>query len=125
MFSYPKTLRLLKRRQFEDLKRSSTKTQGSYISCHFCFSGQESCKLGLSVPKRFGKAHQRNRFKRQLRELFRLNQHQIPEGLYLHVAPRTWALNAKSSSIEHDFKQIMSYIAGLQGDQEASVCTNS
>jgi len=38
-------------------------------------------RLGISVPKRFGKAYRRNRVRRLLREAFRLRQHQLPSGV--------------------------------------------
>ncbi len=37
-------------------------------------------RLGISVQKKTGKAVQRNRIKRIIRESFRLNREQFPEG---------------------------------------------
>lgn len=36
------------------------------------------CKLGITVSKKFGKAHERNYFKRIVREAFRQQRHQLP-----------------------------------------------
>ena len=45
-------------------------------------------RLGLSVGKKLGSAVIRNRYKRCLREAFRLIQHDLPPGLDLILIPR-------------------------------------
>ena len=45
-------------------------------------------RLGLSVSRKMGGAVQRNLFKRQIREIFRLNQARLSAGLELVVIPR-------------------------------------
>jgi len=45
-------------------------------------------RLGLSVSRKMGGAVLRNRFKRRLREIFRLNQESFCAGLELVVIPR-------------------------------------
>jgi ribonuclease P protein component len=42
-------------------------------------------RLGLSVSRRVGKAHRRNRIKRLLREAFRLEQHNLVGSLDLII----------------------------------------
>jgi ribonuclease P protein component len=45
-------------------------------------------RLGLSVSKKVGPAVTRNRWKRLLREAFRLTRPQLPAGIDLVVVPR-------------------------------------
>jgi ribonuclease P protein component len=45
-------------------------------------------RLGLSVSRRVGGAVLRNRWKRLIREAFRISQHQLPQGVDLVVIPR-------------------------------------
>ena len=45
-------------------------------------------RLGLSVSKKVGNAPTRNRWKRLIREAFRLTRHDLPAGLDLIVIPR-------------------------------------
>ena len=50
-------------------------------------NGQDYSRLGLSVSKRVGGAVVRNRWKRLIRESFRLNRQDIPTGLDFVVIP--------------------------------------
>ncbi len=45
-------------------------------------------RLGLSVSRKIGKAVFRNRWKRLLREAFRLSRERLPAGIDLVVVPR-------------------------------------
>ncbi len=45
-------------------------------------------RYGLSVPRRVGKAVQRARIKRRLREAIRLTQHEVPQGYDVVVVVR-------------------------------------
>ncbi|ANH78727.1 Ribonuclease P protein component [Candidatus Chlamydia sanziniae] len=46
------------------------------------------CKLGITVSKKFGKAHLRNYFKRIVREAFRHIRHELP-SCQIIVLPKT------------------------------------
>ena len=74
-FCYSKMNRLRKRYEFTELYDTGQKKRFHYYSVFTSFS---SCnKLGISIPKRLGKAVFRNRQKRLLREYFRLHQQDI------------------------------------------------
>jgi ribonuclease P protein component len=45
-------------------------------------------RLGMSVSRKIGKAVTRNRWKRLIREAFRLNRQRLPTGIDLIVIPR-------------------------------------
>lgn len=106
MYSFPKTLRLRRPGQFQRVLRNGFKFVGEYLlvqSYQQEGGAARSLKLprlGISVPKKYGKAVERNRFKRIVREAFRHCRHQLPQSTDLNVRPRTKALTAKRQDIE-------------------------
>jgi ribonuclease P protein component len=54
-------------------------------------NGLEYSRLGLVVSRKVGNSVLRGRWKRCVREAFRLSQHKIPTGLDLVVLPRPLA----------------------------------
>jgi ribonuclease P protein component len=71
-FPFPKAARLLKKPQFQRVYQKGTKLFGKYILIHHNPASSLQSKLGISVPKRYGKSNDRNFFKRKIRESFRL-----------------------------------------------------
>jgi len=60
--------------------------------------------LGVTVSKRFGNAVARNRFKRLIREAFRIHQYLLPPGLMIHVSPHPNTPAPTFQEILEDFK---------------------
>lgn len=51
-------------------------------------------RIGLAVAKRVGTAPVRNRWKRWMREAFRLNRHRLPRGFDMVIRPRKDAVGS-------------------------------
>lgn len=106
-FSFPKAVRLRKRGQYQRVARSAQKRVGHWIAVDTLAKGQYGTRMGILVTKKFGGAVERNRFKRIVREAFRLMRHLLPPGFDLVVKPRTDALKATSQDIQDDFKALL------------------
>lgn len=68
---------------------------------------QEPFRVGYSVSKKLGKAVQRNRIKRVMREVVRLNQAHIPNGVDLVLIARQGIVDKHFSEVERSFVHLM------------------
>ena len=73
--------RLRKRREFEECYASGVRVSGRHLQ-FFAKQrpGEGEARLGISVPRRAGKAVERNRLRRRVRELFRRNRSALAPG---------------------------------------------
>ena len=80
--------------EFQHVYRNGKRYEGVFISAFVIENQQSNHRLGVTASKKaLGKAVQRNRAKRLLRETFRLN-----ETLLQDLANKyDWVLNAKAS----------------------------
>ena len=75
IFSFPKSFRILKRRRFKEIASARNRFSGKILVIDYRLSKEP--KLGITTPRQFGNAVKRNRFKRLLRESFRLHRHRL------------------------------------------------
>lgn len=86
-----KASRLVKRRDFGKVSRSGFRRSGRWISVEILPRPQSQAKqarLGITVTKKFGKSHDRNRFKRLVRESYRLFLNRFLAPIDLVVRPK-------------------------------------
>ena len=63
----------------------------------------ESNRVGITVGKKLGKAHIRNRVRRRLREVYRLHEAQFQPGWDIVVVARTKAVDAEFSRLTKSY----------------------
>jgi ribonuclease P protein component len=68
---FEKKFRLLSASDFSELKVGSLSFKKPSVIIYFKKNSLNLSRIGLSVPKKIGKAHDRNRLKRIIRENFR------------------------------------------------------
>lgn len=74
-FSFTKADRILKRSEFIALSKSGRKVQDANFIAYILPAQYNQSRLGVTVTKKVGKAVERNRIKRLVREFFRFNRH--------------------------------------------------
>jgi len=93
-FDFPKEARLRKRAEFLRVYNEGTRIEGRYMTVFILPNSLGLHRVGITATKKaIGKAHDRNRAKRLLRETFRLSRIELDP-----VEPRLdWVLNARRS----------------------------
>lgn len=75
---FPKQVRLLQASEFERVFAARNSASDVWIVLYGVYSEFDHARLGLTVSRRVGGAVVRNRWKRLLREAFRLTQRNLP-----------------------------------------------
>ena len=94
--------RLRKRREFEECYASGVRVSGRHVQVFLLPAAGDSARLrlGISVPRRLGKAVARNRVRRRLREIFR-------RGRAVFGARRvSVVVNARPSAAQASFQDL-------------------
>jgi ribonuclease P protein component len=99
--NFPKRLRLLRPPEFDRVFSARTSASNTWLILYAAPNDLGHLRLGLTVSRKIGGAIERNRWKRMLREAFRLSQHELPALDFVSVArsPAPPALTELKQSI--------------------------
>lgn len=95
-------------------------TQGvanSYLVFYARRNRTQGNRVGITAGKKLGKAHIRNRIRRRLREVYRLNEDLFTPGWDIVVVARTRALTASFDQLTHAYLSLAKK-AGVLADTE-------
>jgi ribonuclease P protein component len=70
-------------------------------------NGLRESRFGLTTPRKLGKAHDRNRIRRRVREILR-GAARIPPGI-------DWVINPRRSVLEQPFQELRLELLALMG----------
>ena len=73
-------------------------------------------RVGITVSKKLGKAHIRNRVRRRFREIYRLNEDKFQPGWDIVVVARTKAVDAEFSRLTKSYLNLAKKAGILRDD---------
>ncbi len=104
--AFPKDFRLLRRAQFKRVYDEGQRRSASLCTIFFRSNGLPQTRLGVTAPVRLGNAVFRNRLKRRLREVFRLNRTAIPGGWDIVLNPRQAVAKVAFPALEREILKL-------------------
>lgn len=120
---FPADARLRRGLDFRRVYDRKCSVSDDLLVVYGCANQLRRTRLGLSVSRKVGGAVARNRWKRLLREAFRLKQANIPSGLDLIVIPRQTAkpeLGRLMKSLPALARRLAKRLAGAKSANSAS-----
>ncbi|MGK7345311.1 MAG: ribonuclease P protein component [Candidatus Nitrospinota bacterium M3_3B_026] len=107
--------KLLKKNEFERVFKGGKRFRGGRMEFIYLPNGLDWPRLGLVVSRKVGKAVVRNRTRRVLREVFRLNKNRL--GVGIDIVVRVFPKGAPISfhEAEGEFLRFARRLAGPRG----------
>lgn len=88
LYSFPRQERLRLKRDFDRVFREGLSLQSDFFTVIYLKNGLDFNRIAIVVRKKLGKAHDRNRIKRWIRESYRQMKPELPKGYDIVVIPR-------------------------------------
>ena len=87
--AFPKRFRLRKRREYLQAQRVGRRLTSPHFIVYARNNGVSVARIGITVSRKVGKAHVRNRVKRLIREVFRRDRQAFPGGMDFVVVAKS------------------------------------
>lgn len=87
---------------FQRLYRTGGQANG-YLVLYARKNRTDTNRVGITVSKKLGKANVRNRVRRRLREVYRLNEEKFQHGWDIVVVARTRAIHAPFEKLVENY----------------------
>lgn len=104
---FPRNRRLQKQREFKRIYRVGHREANRCLTTYTCPAEGRRGKVGIVAGKRLGKAVKRNRIRRALREIVRLNQRNILETTDLIIIAKPPALDLSHRELAEQLFQLL------------------
>lgn len=109
-------MRLRTRQQYQRMFQKAYKYAGQWILAEIRITQGPFSRLGITVTRRYGPSHERNRFKRLVREAFRLSYPSLKLHFDIVVRPRTQAVQAHLYDIQCELLEVIEKAASFSSN---------
>lgn len=104
---FPRSRRLARQYEFKHLYRTGRKKTNQYFVVYEGPVKGRWGKVGIIAGKRLGKAVERNRIRRNIKETVRINQHRISKDKDLAIVVRSRALELPRRELAEQLLQLL------------------
>jgi ribonuclease P protein component len=111
-FGFSRQQRVRHQTDFDRVRQRNVYAAGEVLVIQGCCNGRACSRLGLSVSRRVGNAVLRNRWKRVIREAFRLSCRDLPPGMDMVIRPRRGA-EPDFAAVARDLRRLTRRLEGL------------
>ena len=99
---FPKDVRLRTAAEFRRVYELGAKRTSRFFVLFELQNGKKYSRFGLTTSRKLGKAHDRNRIKRNVREILRTARASIPKGFDFVVNPKQSVINRRFAELRLD-----------------------
>lgn len=107
-----KDLRIRKNREYKRVYKYGKNYWNKHLILYIMKNNLEVSRVGFTVTKKIGNAVTRNKIRRQMKEIYRLNYENVKSGYDLVFIPKKNVVNMPYSKLENSMIHIMN-IAGI------------
>ena len=107
-FRFSRLSRLSRASEFRQVKASGKSWTGKHLVLAILTREiNVAPRIGIIATKRVGNAVSRNKIRRRIREIFRLNQHRIKQGFWVVTIARLSAAKAAFDELQRDWLRLV------------------
>ena len=117
---FPSSARMHRKREFDEVYRAGMRLNAFPLRVRALKKEAGESRLGLSIGRKAGNAVVRNRWKRAIREAFRLHRHELAEPYDLVISTSWQACQDDVGRVDEAFAQIVRTLSSraTAGEQE-------
>lgn len=106
-YTFPRSARLIRRHEFRRVYRRGQRVHGRAFTLVVLRRREPGLRIGLSVAKENGCAVRRNKIKRLIREAFRLERPQLPQGFDFVCIPKVRKGKYALEELRAEFRELL------------------
>jgi ribonuclease P protein component len=114
VFEFSKADRILKSSEFKELSKFGKKIQNRQFIVIYSPSRVKRTRLGITASKKVGKAIERNRIKRHIREFFRLNRDNLSGFWDINIIAKKDVTGLTSGRVHSSLKEVFEKMQRLE-----------